>query len=280
MRAAVYSCILSLVLATSVSPVDAATAEEAPRQQRADADVLTFFYRDPKPERLVGFLDRYDKIALTWESYPPIVGFFGVVFGQYPEWIDQLVPVTLSGRLAEALRAAFRLSHREIPEQLTERFAIAGTDETLKAELRELPSSPRDLVVLRPTHLDILWGASFASGEKFYVRRIFEFFAATADRSVDMAIDVSAVATWMSGAGGDIPAKLKSKYGEDTFREIIFAGSALWALVANARRHSFVHEELSEYAKNAKVTKATDGSVVVEGSLASWVVGLYLKTSR
>lgn len=280
MRTAVYWCILSLAVAIFSCPAHVVAAEEAPTQQGADEDVLAFFYRDPKPERLVGFLDGYDKIAANWESYPPIVGFFGVIFGRYPEWIDQLVPVRLSGRLAEALRASFRLSHREIPERLTDRFAIAGTDETLNAELRELPTDIGDLVVLRPTHLDILWGASFASGDKIFVRKIFEFFAATADRSVDIALDVSAVATWMSGAGGDILGKLNSKYDQDTVRKIISAGSALWSLVANARRHSFVHGALSEYAKNAKISEARDGSVVVEGSLASLVVGLHLKTSR
>ena len=79
--------------------------------------------------------------------------------------------------------------------------------------------------------------------------------------------------------GGDTIAKLKSKYGQDTVREIIFAASALWGLVSNARRHAFVHEVLSEYAKNAKVSKNRDGFFVIEGSLASWVVGNYLNNS-
>jgi hypothetical protein len=169
MRATLYWSILLFTLAASACPLDAAAAEEAPRKKVVDEDVMTFFYRDPKPERLLGFLEKIDKNAHSWMFYPPFVGFFCVVFSQYLEWIDRLVPVTLSGRLAEALRAAFRLSKREIPAQLTERLAVAGTDETLKAELGQLPLSPRDLVVLRPTHLDILWGASFASGDKLYV---------------------------------------------------------------------------------------------------------------
>jgi hypothetical protein len=165
-------------------------------------------------------------------------------------------------------------------EKLTARFAIAGTDENLRKQLKELPSSLRDLVASRSLHLDILWGASFASGDRLYVRKILDYFAATADRSLDVAIVVAHASAWMSGSRRYPLKKLLSKYDHSESMEIIRAASALWSLKSNARKHSFVHEALSDFAKNANVRTRRDGSVVIHGSLASWAIGGYLRAER
>src|SRR3979411_1715275 len=53
----------------------------------------------------------------------------------------------------------------------------AGSDATLRAELANLPLRLEDMRIAAPTHLDILWGASFASGDERYARMIADFFA-------------------------------------------------------------------------------------------------------
>ena len=67
-------------------------------------------------------------------------------------------------------------------------------DDTLRAEFAILPARLEDLEIATPTHLDILWGASFASGDGRYARMIIDFFAETANRSEEIAIDVAKVA--------------------------------------------------------------------------------------
>lgn len=280
MRTTLHCLTLLFALVVSACPLAVGAAQEAPTNKSADEDVMMFFYRDPRPERLLGFLERFDKEDYSWASHPPLAGFFGAVFGRHPEWIDRLVPAAPSGRLAETLRAAVRLSHRDVPEQVAERLAVISSDATLKAELEGLPSNLREIVITRPTHLDILWGAAFASGDKLYAQMIFQFFAAIADRSVDIALDVSAVAAQMWGADNGAIQKLPSKYDDGTLREMVFAASALWSLVANARQHTFVHEVLSEAAKNAKVSKGSDGSLHIEGSIAGWIAGALLSKGR
>src|ERR1700716_2132900 len=53
----------------------------------------------------------------------------------------------------------------------------AGSDATLRAELANLPLRLEDMRIAAPTHLDILWGASFANGDERYARMIADFFA-------------------------------------------------------------------------------------------------------
>jgi len=74
----------------------------------------------------------------------------------------------------------------------------------LRAELADLPLQLEGLHVDTPTHLDVLWGASFASGDERYVRIIADLLAMTANRSEFMAIDVAKVVLAISGGPRDI----------------------------------------------------------------------------
>ena len=43
-------------------------------------NVLAFFYRDPRPERLVGIFASLQGLPLMWNAYPPVAGLFAGVF--------------------------------------------------------------------------------------------------------------------------------------------------------------------------------------------------------
>jgi hypothetical protein len=217
-------------------------------QDSIDDDLFVHFYNDPRPERLLGFLDRYGKRAPSWNAFPPAVGFFAVVFRRHPDWIDRLVPAHFDARTAEAIVAALRLSGQSaVGQSLKSRIAEAGSDATLKAELAGPPVNLEDIGVATPTHLDILWGASFASGDDRYVRLIADFLAKTANRSELVAIDVAKTTLAISGGPGDILGQLKDKYGEALTREIVVAATAAWALESNAQQHAFVEKALTQY---------------------------------
>jgi hypothetical protein len=112
---------------------------------------------------------------------------------------------------------------------------------------RACPFRLEDMRVVTPTHLDILWGASFASGEERYVRLIIDRLAATANRSELIAIDVTRTALAMWGGPQEIVGQLKGKYGEKEAYDIIVAATAAWALGSNARRHEFVEKAMKTY---------------------------------
>jgi hypothetical protein len=243
MRFAIWR--LLALLGWIVVATNSAMSQQTARPQTADENLFTYFYKDPQPARLAGYLERYEKIAPRWDAFPPLVGFLAVVFHQSPDWTDRLIPAQPGARSATAIAAALRLAGRTKVEP---RLLSGSSDPKLVAELAGLPLRLEDLRVVTPTHLDILWGASFASGEERYVRLIIDRLAVTANRSELTAIDVTRTALAIWGGRQEILGQLKGKYGEREAYDIVVAATAAWALGSNARRHEFVEKAMKKYS--------------------------------
>lgn len=249
---------IGLAIALVLTACSATAQVAQPSEQSADNDLFLYYYKNPQPDRLVGFLERYGKSASSWNAFPPVVGFLAVVFREHPEWIDRLIPAHLDARSAMAIDAALQLSgNSAVRQALQSRLAEPGSDTTLKGELGNLPSQIVDIRIVRPTQLDIFWGAFFSSGDERYVRRIIEFLAQTADRSELIAMDVARTTVAMSGGPKEIYGQLKTKYDQALGMEIIFAATAGWALGANARRHEKVAHAVTTYISQHPDTYAT-----------------------
>jgi hypothetical protein len=124
---------------------------------------------------------------------------------------DRLVPDHPDTGTAVAMAAALRLSGLPRMEpNLQSRLSAAGADPTLRVELANLPPRLEELHVVTPTHLDVLWGASVASGDDCYVRMIADFFATTANHSELIAVDVAKTALAISGGPRDVLAPMHS----------------------------------------------------------------------
>lgn len=209
---------------------------------------MMHFYADPQPARLVGFLERYEKRAQGWQPFPPLVGFLAVVFREQPDWIGRLIPDQFDSRTAVAVAAALRLSGEPaIEPDLRSRLVNAGADPRLRAELANLPPRLEDLHVMTPTHLDLLWGASFASGDARYPRMVADFLAETANRSEPVAVDVAKTELAMAGGPREILSQLKDRYGEQGARQIVVASTAAWGLLSNAQQQPFIDAFLTRY---------------------------------
>jgi hypothetical protein len=222
------------------------------------ADSLAFFYRNPQPERLVEILTDMQNRALRWDAYPPVTGLLAAVFKRHPEQIDQLVPAVKDVKAAYALIAASRLSGQPAKAQLLrDKFASIGFDEKLNAEFAGLPTRFEDLRITRPTHLDILWGASFADGDGRYVVPIIDYFAATANESELVALDVTKTAVEVAGGPKGTIRDLKEKYGEARTIQFILAATALWAIRSNTLQHPFVRQTIAKYIGDHPGTPAT-----------------------
>jgi hypothetical protein len=236
----------------------AISASAQPRGQSESADdLLMYFYKDPRTERLAGFFDKYaaTPTSRNWNAYPPVAGFFAVVFQKQPSSADQLIPARPDAKVVEVLAAALRLSGDPSKAYaLSLRFKDAGSDERLKAELAGLPTRLDDLRVITPSHLDILWGAAFASGDARYVRMVADFLAQIANRSEAVAVDIARVVLAMIGGPKDTLQALRGKYGDDDFRQIVYAATAAWALLANSRQHAFVDEAVTKYVSERSGT--------------------------
>jgi hypothetical protein len=233
-----------LVLLLAALPCRAQPAPDA----KVTADVVTYFYKDPRPERLVGHFERYERTASDWAAFPPLVGFYAVVFRGRPDWIDRLIPAKPGPSGSETLRAALQLAGLGVARRdLQARFAPAAGEPTLKAQLAGLPDQIDNLVVKTPTHLDILWGASFASGDGRYPRKVIGFLEKTANRSHETAIDILKLAAAMRGPDRKLVAEMKAKYDDATLIQLVYAATATWGLSSNAQQHPFVDREVAEY---------------------------------
>ena len=221
-------------------------------------DDPAYFYRDPRPERLADIFAHVQSTATSWEAYPPLTGLLAAVFKSHPEHIDRLVPIVANAEASYALITAARLSGQPAKaEMLRARFASLGFDQTLNAEFADIPTRFEDLRITRPTHLDILWGASFAAGDSRYVTPIIDYFAAAANTSEPVAIDIVKTTIEITGGPKGTIAGLKAKYGDAQTMQLIFAATALWAITANSRQHDYVRQTVARYIGDRPGTPAT-----------------------
>jgi len=223
--------------------------------QGTSVDVLIMsYYKDPRPERLTGFFAEFQKLpnAGNWIAYPPLAGFFAVVFRADPNQGRKLFVAPMSSSSAEAFAAALQLSGNPSNKAMADRIRASLTqngmhDQKLAAELANLPDRLEDLKIASATHLDILWGAAFASGDAKFVNMIMDFYAQTANRSETVALDIARTAVAITGGPKDVLSELRGKYGDDGARQIGLAATALWAIKSNARQHPFVNAALGKY---------------------------------
>ena len=247
--------ILVLALALAVAAASGAIAQNRSR------DVLTYFYEEPKPERLVGYLDEYAIKYADWIAYPPVAGFFAVTFRRYPDWIDRLLPATFNPKTADTIAAAMQLSGRApVPQALQTRLSKAGHDAQLRSEFANLPTRPEDLRIGTATHLDVLWGAFFASGDTRFVAMILDFYARAADQSHDTAIDITKLTiALVGGKSKETYGEMRRKYDEVTLRRLILATTAQWALISNADQHPIVKGVVESYIAERKSSPSAMG---------------------
>jgi len=242
-----------------------ASAQQPPQSSPVDT-LLTTFYKDPRPERLTGLITQLQALpnAQNWQAYPPLAGFLAFVFRAHPDQIAKLIPAKLDAKSAETISAALRMSGQQAAyDKFQPRLTQIGRDAQLTAAFANLPARLEDLRVTTPTHLDILWGASFASGDGKFVQMITEYFARTADLDELIAIDVARVVIAMAGGPKEILGQLRGQYGDVAARQIISAATALWALQANAREHEFVERVVAKYIADHPGTPAQKALVAL-----------------
>jgi len=244
---AAFSAIAACAL---LSAAQAAAQQQAQMQAAPGDTLLTTFYQDPRPERLVGFFDQLRTMpaAQSWEAYPPVAGFYAYVFRTYPNAIDKLIPETLDPRTAETIAAALRLSgNQAAQEKFQPRLEKTGRDLQLAAVFANLPGRLEELQITTPSNLDVLWGAAFGSGDPKFVVMIIDYFARTANLDEEIARDIVRTVIAMTGGPRDIFNQLRARYGVLAARQVVFAASALWAIQSNARQHEFVDRVVAAY---------------------------------
>jgi hypothetical protein len=258
--------LLMTALLMLAAPVQAQRANQAPLPALPN-DPVTHFYDDPKPENLTGLLDKVAKSPAPWDMFPPLVGFYAALFNRHPDWIDKLLPETFDGRSADTIAAAWKLSERPpMAQSLRTRIEAAGHDPALHAVLADLPDRLADIRITIPTHMDILWGAFFATGDPAYAGKVLDFFGQMANRSDSMALDITAVTLAMTGGPKEPLQQIRTKYGDNIMRAIVYASTAEWGVLANARQHPIVAKTLDDWLAAHADTAAAKSLATVRAS--------------
>jgi tetratricopeptide (TPR) repeat protein len=244
--AAAITLAASLVAAAaSIVCFDAALSPVRAQQAApvSEADI-TNFYQNPSPARLAQLMAYFNTLAQSGKPFPqpPVIGFLAAAFQKYPSDIDTLIPTDLSLPMLEIVGYSLRLAGQDakarvIAERLKSRGAAAP-------DFTQVPAGLDALSADGPNEFDMLWGASFATGDPRYCSKILAKFAAVANADGN-AEDILAIAK-TAGTGADLHW-VTDKRGVDKARELSIMSSALWSLNSNAQQHEFVRKAVGDY---------------------------------
>jgi hypothetical protein len=191
-------------------------------------------------------------MLMSWEQLggpgtDSMMGFLAGYFAKYPDRIPQVTKAPLGQKaqlfVVQGLRLADRTNEARAAAQqwnwpASEAARITPVEPLIKKKIAIAP------------HFDVMWGASFATGDAVYVRPIYDYLSAFfSEPGTDVGDVVTMVAFKHRVASQDAMKQLAGKYPKETFVRIAHASSALWSLESNARQHKFVAAALEQYAK-------------------------------
>jgi tetratricopeptide (TPR) repeat protein len=240
-RLALVLAVGAVAVTDRCTVIPVAAAEETSKISEAD---MTFFYKNASPERVRALMVYFDSLfqSKNPNAEPPILGFLAVVFQRYPNDIDKMIPDGLSPDMQRLTATALWLAGQDKKARsMADHLKTSGS---AAPDWLHLPTSLDAVEVTGPTEFDMMWGASFASGDPQYCLRILDRFAAVAnaDGNADDMVNLA-----RNFAPGSDPHWLIEKRGPEKARDLIGQSTALWGLDANARQHEFVRSALGKY---------------------------------
>ena len=238
----------AVLLAALVAPgvlVASSTACQAQIEADASAADMTFFYRTPSPallRRIIRFIDHIPadkKRGAVARAY----GFLAGGFLRYPDALDQIIPDDLStdGQAIVAVGLA-------LAGQAGRAGSIVGRLRLEGAPSPDLARLPRNLDAVPAEDaklVELLWGASFATGDGKYCQKILDAYVAVANQDGNAA-DLMTIARG-HGLNGEALQQIMQTRGPRVAQTLMSMGSALWSLHANAQLHDFVRQVVSAY---------------------------------
>jgi hypothetical protein len=221
-------------------------AQQAPAQSMDSAQLIaamTRYYE--RPSDIVLILTSWEKLGAPGPD--AMMGFLAGHFAKYPYQIDQVTkpPFGKTAQLfiVQGLRLAGRLNDARVAAWHWNWPAEEYAKITDVTPLKQAKATGAQI-------FDVMWGASFATGDSTYVRPIYEFLSAfVSEPGVEVGDVVTMVAFRHRLVNQDAVKQMAGKYPKETFARIAHASSALWSLESNARQHKFVAAALEQYAK-------------------------------
>lgn len=220
---------------------------------KQSGEVLSNYYRSPKPELLPGFLESClrERPGLNGKTLSLYYGL-GLLFRLNPQLHGELLRIAAAQQTAESRRAVAAVIHflgREAGENLHPKL-----DEATSRELDELVLLPDEVpdTIRTPGELDQLWFEFFATGKVEPVRRLVEQLARPGEMLTPKEF------------------KAKKEKGETTpedlekLKNFLITLAANWSLNSNAKQHPLVRYYLEAMLTRGEIKHPRSAALVKE----------------
>lgn len=208
---------------------------------------ITYFYKNPDLDALPDLVSKlYGAGMMSGKAAAPMMGFLAPLFERHPDRIDAIIggPYPRDAQRVFAYALIFVGMNQKAAAYMQEKGWPKDTVEGFAGAHRSLIESP----IIRAAELDVLWGASFSSGDKRYPSRIIDVVAKSLASGKFDVEDMDYVGNPRNLHQSDSAelARITGRYEEEDLDELMMNGSALWSLGSNAKRHPFVMEAVQE----------------------------------
>ncbi len=230
--------LLSLVL------VAAPIVPALPSEQAAAGATITHFYNAPDLDRVPELLARSIEAGGFKDlgSRGTLIGFLAALFVQHPERVSGWIAGQHSDKAQQVLTWALIMADRIDDAQAFARrhnWPANGIANLGRQTLR-LATLP----IRTGADQDLFWGASFATGDSTYVRRILDNLAEGSQSSTFEVEDILTAARVGRRPSQEELLALGRKYGQEKTMVLAVYAAALWSLASNAKQHPFVAQEV------------------------------------
>ena len=211
-------------------------------QARSSGSFMTDYYHAPDVDAAVEHIKSLEQEGMLrgGKAVPPVVGFLAGLFAENSKSIDKFLPVFSDETTRYVLAVALAYAGEK------ER-AVAYLSETAEGRKKvsyiELyPENLKALPITRADDLDILWGATFATGDATYVQPIFYFIDQIA-QSGQVSIEDILILSASVNQKGNLKElnRIRRQYGKKRLMKMAILASAIWSVGSNASRHDFIH---------------------------------------
>ena len=221
--------------------------------------LMADYYKAPANTNVPGLLKTFELSAASRinDSYPPVIGFMAGLFIKYPDQISAFIPEKPSPLIQNIIAAGLGLAGH--PSEIKRYGALWGWSDATIAQRSEGPALLA-MPANSATDFDLNWGASYATGEGRFVRKIVDAYARTAERKdIDVEDIVKLTIAIDNPSDTATIQKVLGKYSQQDKLSVVLASTALKFLKANARQHGFVATTLQQVEVENPTSKAMTG---------------------
>lgn len=232
-------------------------------------DFITYYYLEKNTGDVPAILAKIDseKMLSKPSARGSITGFLSGLFMENPDKIEGWVnrPFSLDTDVALIFATAFS-GHKDLAISIARQ---KGFESRIEQDILAAPSDLAKLKITSPTDFDTLWGASLATGDGIYPRRILEWLDGNVQSK---GLNLNELEQLTSAYGGpefgQVAKQLSSKHPKEVFIDTIISTTALWSLASNARNHTFVADMIRQWIKENRRGYLAD-ILIRHGNLAN-----------